>query len=42
MAFRIAPECVDMTARANIQMQKAGVEIVCEFAGLLPASDLER
>ena len=42
MAFRVAPGCVDMTARANIQMQKAGTELVCQFAALLPASDLER
>jgi hypothetical protein len=42
MAFRVAPGCVDMTARTNIQMQKAGADLVCQFAALLPASDLER
>jgi hypothetical protein len=31
-----------MMARANIQMQKAGAEFVCEYDVLLPASDLER
>jgi hypothetical protein len=31
-----------MTARTNIQMQKAGADLVCQFAALLPASDLER
>lgn len=36
MAFWVAPECVDMTARANIQMQKAGAELVCEYAGSCP------
>jgi len=31
-----------MKARANIKMQKAGAELVCEFVDPLPASDLER
>ena len=31
-----------MKARANIQMQKAGAELVCVYVALLPASDLER
>ena len=42
MAFRVASQCVGMKARANIQMQKAGAELVCEYDALLPASDLER